>query len=343
VKDAIGSGPYRFVKDEWQPGNRVVYLKNPDFVPRNENPSGGAGGKRVFVDRVEWRYIPDAATASAALEAGEVDYWENVPLDFAPRLEKNADVTVFVTDPRGSQGILRPNHLQPPFNNKKARQALLAMVDQAYYLQAVIGNSKYYKVCPGIFMCGGTPYESTAGAVKPDPEKARQLLKESGYDGRPITVLDPTDSPYAHGPALVTAELLKKIGANPDLQAMDWSTLVSRRAKKEPPAQGGWHLFHTWATSFDAMTPAVASVLGGAGEKSWFGWPTSEPMEKLRTAFVRETDPAKRKQIADQAQFLNCDEVLFVSWGQFVVPGAFRKNVQGVLQFGATLLWNVSV
>ncbi len=149
VKEVIGSGPYRFAKDEWQPGNRVVYLRNPDYVPRNENPSGAAGGKRVLVDRVEWRYIPDAATASAALEAGEVDYWENVPLDFAPRLEKNANVAVFVTDPRGSQGILRPNHLQPPFNNKKARQALLWMVDQAYYLQAVIGNPKYYKVCPG--------------------------------------------------------------------------------------------------------------------------------------------------------------------------------------------------
>jgi len=344
VKEVIGSGPYRFAKDEWQPGNRVVYLRNPDYVPRNENPSGAAGGKRVLVDRVEWRYIPDAATASAALEAGEVDYWENVPLDFAPRLEKNANVAVFVTDPRGSQGILRPNHLQPPFNNKKARQALLWMVDQAYYLQAVIGNPKYYKVCPGIFMCGGMPYESATGAPpRPDVDKARQLLKEGGYDGRPITVLDPTDSPYAHAPALVTTELLKKIGANPDLQAMDWSTMVSRRAKKEPPAQGGWNIFHTWATSFDVMTPAVASVLGGAGEKSWFGWPTSEPMEKLRAAFVREPDAAKRKQIAEQVQQLNFDEVLFVTWGQFVVPGAFRKNVQGVLQFGATLLWNIAV
>src|SRR6266446_5168404 len=188
VKEVMGSRPYRFVKDEWQPGNRVVYLRNPDYVPRREAPSGAAGGKRVLVDRVEWRYIPDAATASAALEAGEVDYWENVPLDFAPRLEKNANVAVFVTDPRGSQGILRPNHLQPPFNNRKARQALLWMVDQAYYLQAVIGNPKYYKVCPGIFMCGGMPYESATGAPpRPDVDKARQLLKESGYDGRPVT------------------------------------------------------------------------------------------------------------------------------------------------------------
>jgi peptide/nickel transport system substrate-binding protein len=343
VKEVVGSGPFKFSKDEWQPGNRVVYVRNADYVPRKEKPSGAAGGKRPLVDRVEWRYIPDAATAGAALEAGEVDYWENVPLDFAPRLEKNANVSVFVTDPKGSQGILRPNHLHPPFNNKKARQALLLAVDQTHYLQAVIGNAKYYRACPGLFMCGGMPYESTAGAPKPDLERARQLFKESGYDGRPVVVMDPADSPYAHAPALVTTEVLKSLGANVDLHAMDWSTMVARRAKKEPPAQGGWNVFHTWATSFDVMTPAVASVLSGAGDKAWFGWPSSEGIEKLRTEFTRQADPAKRKQIAEDVQRLAFDEVPFITWGQFVVPGAFRKNVQGVLQFGATLLWNIAV
>ena len=343
VKEVVGSGPFKFVKDEWQPGNRVVYVKNADYVPRNEKPSGAAGGKRALVDRVEWRYIPDQATAGAALEAGEVDYWENVPLDFAPRLEKNPDLRVFVTDPRGSQGILRPNHLQPPFNNKTARQALLYAVDQQKYMQAVIGNPKYYKSCPSVFMCGGLPYETAAGAPKPDMERAKRLLKESGYDGRPIVVMDPTDTPYAHGPALVTAEVLRALGATVDLQAMDWSTMVQRRAKKEPPAQGGWNIFHTWSTSFDTMTPAVSSVLGGGGEKAWFGWPTSEPIEKLRAQFTRETDTAKRKAIAEEVQKIAYDEVLYVPWGQFVVPGAFRKNVQGLLEFGATLLWNISV
>ena len=277
------------------------------------------------------------------LEAGEVDYWENVPLDFAPRLEKNANVSVFVTDPKGSQGILRPNHLHPPFNNKKARQALLLAVDQNHYLQAVIGHPKYYRVCPGLFMCGGMPYESAAGSVKPNLERARQLLKESGYDGRPIVVMDPTDSPYAHAPALVTAEALRKIGATVDLQAMDWSTMVARRAKKEPPAQGGWNIFHTWATAFDVMTPAVASTIGGAGEKSWFGWPTMPELEKLRAEWVTIPDEGRRRQVAERIQQLALDEVPFVNWGQFVVPGAFRKNVKGVLQFGATLLWNITV
>jgi peptide/nickel transport system substrate-binding protein len=343
VKEVIGSGPFKFSKDEWQPSHRVVYIRNADYVPRPEKPSGAAGAKLALVDRVEWRYLPDAATAGAALEAGEVDYWENVPLDFAPRLEKNPNVTVFVTDPKGSQGILRPNHLHPPFNNKKARQALLLAVDQKTYLQAVIGHEKYYRTCPSVFMCGGLPYETAVGAVKPDLAKARALLKESGYDGRPIVVLDPADSPYAHAPALVTVEVLRSLGANADLQSMDWSTMVARRAKKEPPAQGGWNIFHTWSTSFDTMTPAVSSVLGGAGEKSWFGWPTIPELEKLRAEFSREPSEAKRKAIAEQVQKIAYDEVPYVPWGQFVVPGAFRKNVQGVLQFGATLLWNIQM
>ena len=342
VKEVIGSGPFKFSKDEWQPGNRVVYVRNADYVPRKEKPSGAAGGKQPLVDRVEWRYIPDAATAGAALEAGEVDYWENVPHDFAPRLEKNANINVFVPDPKGNQGILRPNHLHPPFNNKKARQALLLAVDQKNYMQAVIGNEKYYKACPSVFMCG-VPYETAVAAPKPDLERARQLLKESGYDGRPIVVMDPTDTPYAHAPALVTTEVLRSLGATVDLQAMDWSTMVARRAKKEVPAQGGWNIFHTWSTSFDTMTPVTSSVLTGNGDKAWFGWPTNEAIEKLRADFARESDAAKRKAIAEKVQVSAYDEVPYVPWGQFVVPGAYRKNVKGVLQFGATLLWNISV
>jgi peptide/nickel transport system substrate-binding protein len=343
VKEMVGSGPYKFAAAEWQPGNKVVYLANVDYVPRKETPSGAAGGKRVFVDRVEWRYIPDAATASAALEAGEVEYWENVPLDFTPKLEGNPAVTVFVTDTRGSQGWLRPNHLQPPFNNKKARQALLYMTDQKTYLDTAIGSAKYYRTCPAVFMCGGTPFESAVDAPKQDLEKARQLLKESGYDGRPIVVLDPTDSPYAHAPALVTAELLKKIGASVEVAAMDWSTMLARRANKGLVAQGGWNIFHTWSTSLDVITPAVHAAVSGAGEKAWFGWPTNDAVEKLRADFVRQTDPARQKQIAEQIQRIAYDDVPYVSWGQFVVPNAFRKNVRGVLQFGATLLWNISV
>ncbi len=345
IKEAIGSGPYKFVKEEWQPGNQVVYVRNPDYVPRNEAPSGAAGGKRVYLDRVIWRYIPDDATASAALEAGEIDYWEFPGLDFVPKLEKNPNLTVYVTDPRGNQGWLRPNHLHPPFNDKRARQALLWMIDQEMYLQAVSGQAKYYRLCPSYFMCGsGLPYESRVGTPgRPDLDRAKQLMKEAGYDGRPVVLMDPTNSPRIHPATLVTRELLTKIGVNVDLQAMDWSTLVSRRAKKESPKEGGWNLFVTWAISSDVMTPAVNAGISGDCDKAWFGWPCSAEIEKLRSDWVRATDPAKRKQLAEQIQLLAYDEVPYALWGQFLQPSIYRKNVRGALQFVATVLWNISL
>jgi peptide/nickel transport system substrate-binding protein len=343
IKEIVGSGPFRFVKDEWQPGNQVVYVRNADYVPRNEAPSGSAGGKRVTLDRVVWRYIPDAATAGAALEAGEIDWWENPPLDFVPKIEANPALTTFITDPRGTQGWIRPNHLHPPFNNKKARQALLSMVDQAQYLQAAIGQPKFYRTCPALFACGG-PLESAVGApAKQDLARARQLVKESGYDGKPVVVLDPTDIALTHGAALVTRELLTQIGFNVDLQAMDWSTVVARRAKKEPPAQGGWNMLFTWWIASDVINPAVHAGISGAGASAWFGWPENGRMEELKTQWVRATDRARQKQLAEEIQQLAYDEVMYVPFGQWVLPTAHRKTVQGVLQFPAPLFWNVAI
>src|SRR5499426_297830 len=343
IKDTIGSGPFKFSKDEWQPGNQVVYVKNVDYVPRQEQPSGSSGGKVVNLDRVIWRYIPDAATASAALDAGEIDWWENPPLDFVPRIEANPALATFVTDPRGTQSWIRPNHKHPPFNNKKARQALLYIVDQAKYLKAAIGVWKYYKPCPALFTCGG-PFESAAGAPgKPDLDRAKALVKEAGYDGRPVVVLDPSDIALTHGAALVTRELMTQIGFNVDLQAMDWSTVVARRAKKDPPAQGGWNVLFTWWIASDVINPAVHPGISGAGPSAWFGWPESGEIEKLKTDWVRATDRARQKQIAEDIQKIAYDEVMYVPFGQWVSPTAYRKTVQGVLQFPAPLFWNVSI
>ena len=342
VKEPIGSGPFKFLKEDWQPGNQVVYARNADYVPRSEPPSGAAGGKHVYLDRVVWRYMPDSATAASALEAGELDYWQFPPADFAARLAKNPAVTTFVGDPVGLVGWLRPNHLHPPFNNKKARQALLYMVDQEMYLQAAIGHPQYYRTCPGIFFCGKVPYETAAGApARQDLDRARQLMKEAGYDGKPVVVLDPTDRPELHGAALVTRELLTKIGVNVDLQAVDWSTLLARRASKASPSAGGWNLFSTNWISSDALDPAVNAGVAGGGAGGWFGWSSSAKLESMRLEWIRATDPGRRKQLAEQIQVVAFDEVPFVPWGQYVQPSLYRKNVRGVLHFPAALLWNV--
>jgi peptide/nickel transport system substrate-binding protein len=257
VDEVIGSGPFKFVKDEWVPGSKVVYVKNTDYVPRSEPASSAAGGKVVKVDRVEWVYIPDPATTMNALINGEVDLWETPAVDMVPLLKKNPAVVTEVIDPLGTQGWLRPNHLHPPFNNPKARQALVWAVNQTEYLQAIVGDPSLYKVCGAYFICG-SPNESQVGVeplLKQDKAKAKALLAEAGYKGEKIVLMQPTDIPVLNNASLVTAQLLRDIGMTVDVQAMDWSTLTSRRAEKKPPSEGGWNIFHTYATGADAQSP----------------------------------------------------------------------------------------
>src|SRR6187431_741249 len=198
IDDPTGSGPFKMVKAEWVPGNKVVYVKNTDYVPRKEAPSWASGGKLVKVDRVEWIYIPDSATAAAALNAGEADWWEQLPPDLIPVLARNKDITVKNIDQLGSMGMIRFNFLHPPFNNVKMRQALLYAVNQQDYVIGIAGDPKNGHPCFSYFTCG-TPLSSDIGADplmgKRDLEKAKQLVKESGYKGEKVVIIDATDQP----------------------------------------------------------------------------------------------------------------------------------------------------
>jgi peptide/nickel transport system substrate-binding protein len=345
IKEIVGSGPFKFAKDEWQPGEQVVYVRNLIYIPRDEAPSGSAGGKKVYLDKIIWRYLPDPWDAAEDLAAGKVDWWEQPPLDFIPKVEQNPELQTFVIDPLGTQGWLQPNCLHPPFNNKKARQALLHMMDQVTYLAWAIGQSQYYRACGSVFACG-SPYATTIGAepiMEHDVARARELVKESSYDGRPIVVLHINDIPFLNAAAIVTRQRLESIGFKVILKAMDWSASLIVRARKEPPDRGGWNLLHTWWQGADVLNPAVHFGVSGAGPRAWFGWPDIPQLDRLVTDWVRATDQTKRKQLADEVQKVAFEEVPYVPWGEWVQPTAFRKNVQGVLKFGAPIFWNVKV
>jgi peptide/nickel transport system substrate-binding protein len=325
ITEAIGSGPFKFVKEEWVPGSKVVYVKNTDYVPRKEPPSWAAGGKVVKVDRVEWIYIPDSATAAAALSAGEADWWENI-------------------DPLGSMGLLRFNFLHPPFNNQKMRQALLYVLDQNDYVLGIAGDPKNGHPCYSYFTCG-TPLASEVGAEpmkgKRDFEKAKQLIKESGYKGEKIVIIDATDQPIVHSQSLLTSELLRKLGLNVEVQAGDWGTLITRRTSKEPVEKGGWSIFHTWLVGPDVTSPAVNFAVRGTGEQGWFGWPTDAKIEELRETWFAAADAAASKKAADAVQARAFEFVPYIPTAQFILPTAYRSNLSGVIVAPITLLWNV--
>ena len=344
VQEVIGSGPFKFVKEEWVPGARVVYVRNEDYVPRDEPPSGLAGGKVVKVDRVEWVIMPDQQTAMSALLAGEVDIYENPPLDFMAIFEGDPDIETRVLDSLGTTGYARPNFLHPPFNDVRARRALLHAVDQEAYLRAAVGDERYFAFCKSYFVCG-SPLETLAGAepyMEQDLDRARELVREAGLEGHKVVVLDPTDNQILHNITLVTVDNLRRIGFDVDVQAMDWATLTSRRPVKEPPERGGWNLFHTWSLGIELSSPAASFPINTTCDGSnWFGWPCDEGLEELRVAWTLATEPEEKKRLAEELHAKLYEFVPYVPAGQWFAPIAYRTEVEGILEGPRFVLWNI--
>ncbi|MFO1082561.1 MAG: ABC transporter substrate-binding protein [Reyranellaceae bacterium] len=343
VTDPTGSGPFILKKDEWKPGEKVVYVKNTKYKPRAEPASGLSGGKVVKVDRVEWIWIADTQTQVNALLNGEVDLVELVPPDLLPLLAKDKNVKVQVTNTAGRQYAMRFNELTKPFDNAKVRQAVLYALSQKEFLDANVGDPNFYKECKSLFPCG-SPLESTKGwedRLSGNVAKAKEMLAASGYDGTPAVFLHQTDTPGHNNLATVAKAQLEKIGLKVDLQPMDWQTLVSRRAKKDPIDKGGWSAFFTSWGSTDVLNPVSTAFLNAACDKATFGWPCDAELEKLRDAYASEPDPAKQKQIAEQVQLRVLEYPTHAVLGQFTTPTALRANVNGLLRTPALALWNV--
>lgn len=346
ISEQVGSGPFKFIQAEFQPGVKVVYEKNKDYVPRSEPPSWTSGGKVVKVDRVEWVTMPDAQTAVNALQSGDIDFMENPSFDLIPVLKGNKELQITVLSKLGFQTLGRMNFLYPPFDNPKVRRAAFAAMNQKDVLDALVGNAEYYKVCGAIFGCG-TPLETAVGSdtlVKGDGmATAKKLLAESGYDGTPVVVMAPTDVVTLKAQPIVAAQLLRDAGFKVEVQATDWQTVVTRRASQKPPKEGGWNMFFTNWAGPDILNPIAHVTLNGKGKNGgWFGWPEDAKMEALRDAFSRSTSADEQKKLATQIQERVYDEVMYIPLGQYLAPSAWRKELTGVLDGPATpVFWNI--
>ncbi len=346
ITDPVGSGPFRFVRGEWDAGAKVVYEKFEGYVPRAEPASAFAGGKVVHVDRVEWISMRDQQTALGSLRSGAIDYWEAPLMDVLPALQGVRNVRTRVTNKLGTQGQIYFNHVQPPFDNVKARQAMFWLVKQEDYLQAVNGNPDYFRTCPSFFACG-TPMENDVAAEplkNPDPSRARALFQEAGWDfTRPIVVLDPVDETFAHPMTLVTAQAMRDIGLAVDVQAIDWATLLQRRNSTGPVSQGGWNLLHSYNSAVGMSTPVWSVAYSGACEKGLFGWPCDQEIEELRLKWALAEGTAAKLEVAKAYQKRAFETGHHVPLGQWNSYVAHRAQIDGVLNaLDIAVFWNLT-
>ena len=346
ITEYIGSGPMRFMRNEWVAGDKAVFEKFADYVPRQEPGSWLAGGKRILVDRIEWKVMPDPGTASAALQNGEVDWWENPIPDLVPLLRKNRNVMVDIADPLGNVGSFRMNHLYPPFNDVRARRAVLMALSQEDYMRALVGDDPaLWKPLPGFFTPGTALYSEEGGEILKGPrnlDAAKKLLAQSGYAGQPVTCLVAQDQPITKAQGDVTADLLKRLGMNVDFVATDWGTVGGRRAVKTLPGQGGWQMFHTWHAGADTINPAPYHAIRANGEKAWFGWPDIPAVETEVMAWFEAKNLDEEKTAMRRLNKVALDNVVYAPTGFFLSYQAWRKNVTGVVKGPLPFFWGVS-
>ncbi|HEX3348543.1 MAG TPA: ABC transporter substrate-binding protein [Acetobacteraceae bacterium] len=345
ITEVVGSGPFRFVGGEYVSGSRAVFAKYDAYKPRKEAPSFTAGAKRALVDRVEWRVIPDQSTATNALVAGEID-WLEIPLpDLIPQLKRARDVVVDRLDPYGLYPVMRPNHLEGPTTDIGLRQAMLAAVNPVDVMQAFMGDdASTYNAPIGCFL-PGTPSANDAAmdrvGGKKSVDELKAMVKASGYGGEKIILMHPTDQPFYDAMSQVVASQLKAIGLNIDDQAMDWGTVVQRRASKAPLDKGGWSLFCTSFPAVDYLDPLSAPALRGNGGAAWYGWPNDPKIEQLRDAWLDSADADARKKLCADIQAQAFTNVEYIPLGQYFQSAAWRKNVTGHLKGPVPVFWNV--
>jgi peptide/nickel transport system substrate-binding protein len=344
-ENVIGSGPFIFKKDEWKPGEKLVYVKNPKYKPRPEPASGLAGGKVVKLDRVEWIWIPDADTQMNALINGEIDMLESVAYDHLPVLEKAKGVKV-ITSKTANQYGFRLNWTQPPFDNVKVRQAVAYALSQDDFLQASVGDKRFYRPCKAMFTCD-SPLASTAGMdglVEGNVAKAKQLLAEAGYKGELVAIPQPTDLGVIKQLAPVAKAQLEKVGFKVEVQPTDWQSMVARlNTKKGPTSEGGWSAFGTSWVQLDILDPVMTPWLVSTCEKARAGWPCDPEMEKLRDNFIAATTLPEKKAAADAVQTRATQIVTHVPLGEWFAVWAVRSNVEtSAVPPPITVFWGIT-
>jgi peptide/nickel transport system substrate-binding protein len=345
VREAVGSGPFRFKADEYNSGSMVVYTKNDAYVPvASGTPSLTAGPKVAHFDRVEWHIIVDAATAAAAIQTGEIDWYEQPPPEIQMLLARNRNVRIEAIDPLPLTGILRFNHLHPPFDNKALRQALLPAINQQDFMSAIVGtDARNFQTGIGVFT-PGTPLANDAGlAPLTGPrsiERARDLMRAAGYTNQPMRLIGPTDILAPSAMTQVGADLVRRLGFNADIVLTDWGTTVQRRTSREPVERGGWSMLFTAFSSFDFANPAAHFPLRGNGANAWFGWPTVPRLEELRDAWFEAPDLATEQRLAREMQTVAMDELPYIPVGSYMSLTAVRANLADRVS-GLALFWGI--
>jgi peptide/nickel transport system substrate-binding protein len=335
VTEYTGSGPFIFRKDAWVAGASAVFERNPHYVSRSEAPEFWAGGRPVHFDRIEWHILPDPATAASALQAGEVDWVERPIADLLPMLRRHRSLKVEGLDPLGFWAEVRFNTAVPPFNNPKVGRALLPALRQEDFMQSLLGDQpEMMNTRTGIFL-PGSPLANEAGldvlTGPRDLDLARRLLRESGYAGEPVVMLEASDLATSAAFSPVARQLFEQVGLKVDYQTMDWGTVISR--SNAQGGQGNWSCYATAWGGLWITNPAMHAHL--------YGTRPDPKLEALRDAWFDAPDLPAQRAMAERIQRQALEEPAVLPCGQYFVAQAYSTRLSGFVKAPTATFWNL--
>ncbi len=342
VTETIGSGPLRFVRDEFVPGEHALFEKNPDYVPRQDPNSGLSGGKVIHFDRIQWKALPDASTAAAALQAGEIDWWDTVHFDLLDLLRSDPNLKVEVSDP-SLMNFIRFQNGQAPFNNVELRRAVASAVDQTIYTRALV-TSGDIQTCAAIYPCR-LPGVKELGKELIGGEKdwaaIAEKVKASGYDGTEIVILNATDNVWTAPMGPILLDMCKKIGLNARMDQGDLNTISQRRATNKPLSEGGWSMFAFLASTPVLASPLTAVVARGLGEKGWPGDNDDPELEQRISDWIAAPSDEERLQKLNDVHERLWETVPLVPLASYSQYTGYRGDLTGYIQSVVPIPWGV--
>ncbi|MEZ5652821.1 MAG: ABC transporter substrate-binding protein [Burkholderiaceae bacterium] len=330
VKEYIGTGPFKFV--EWKQDQYIHIAKNPDYQALSTPASGFAGKKEPLVDDIYFYIVSDTATRGAGLQSGQYD--------IAMRLSTD-DYDRYANDPgtgiaKSYLGFLMMNYnkKQGLFADVKMRQAVNAGIDPSKILLGAYASPEFYALNSSYNLKEQADWYTEAGKEyynQNDPEKAKAMLKDAGYNGEEVTLLT-IRMPSLYNAAIIIKDQLENLGMKAKVDAYDFATYAKKRLDAE-----------NWSVTIQpfSLNPIPTQYIF-LDPKIW-GW-TDDPELLGMIKTMQESSADEAKKLWPAAQKRSWEYLPISKIGDTYGYSAYnKKKVHGFTTFDQAILWNVSV
>lgn len=330
----IGTGPYQF--DSWKRGQQIVLKRFDGYVSRDEDWGGLAGKKVAYADQIELNVVKDTQVRLSGLQTGQFDYAVRMPKDLYDQLNSLPGVKPEITRPDSWITVV-PDKSQPPFNDVRLRQAINYALNKEQIGLATYGPPEFFEMDGSIFFPDQKDLytkEGTESYNAYNPEKAKQLMKEAGYNGEPLKMVATNSFDDHYHSAQVVMQQLKDVGFNVDLQFFEWATFLNTVTEEN---KGKFDLFVTgFPPAYD-----LTGVLWIA--PSFPGWYQSEKMSALVNQWTKTLDPAEQKRLLGEVNKTFYEEVPVIKMVNEIGLEAISDRLQGNKSWLSYRFWNVGI